>query len=202
VCPKCQGRGIESQGQGLFSISQPCSRCNGSGAVIDDPCATCQGAGSQKTVKRYKVNIPAGVREGSRVRLAGKGEAGRNGGPPGDLYVITHVAPSPVFERKGDNLEVEVPLTIPEAIRGADVEVPTLNGRKKIRVAPGTKHGTVVKLRGEGPPRLGTRSHPAKGDLHYRFVIDVPATLSAEQSEAVEKLSEVMDSDPRARLFT
>jgi molecular chaperone DnaJ len=199
VCPKCQGRGIESQGQGLFSISQPCSRCHGSGAIIEDPCPTCQGAGAQKTVKNYKVNIPAGVREGSRVRLAGKGEAGRNGGPPGDLYVVTHVTPSAIFERKGDNLEVEVPLTIPEAIRGADVEVPTLNGRKKLRVAPGTNHGTVQRLRGEGPPKLGGKG---KGDLHYRFVIDVPATLSAEQSEAVEKLSEVMDADPRARLFS
>ncbi len=199
VCPKCQGRGIESQGQGLFSISQPCSRCHGSGAIIEDPCPTCQGAGQQKTVKNYKVNIPAGVREGSRVRLAGKGEAGRNGGPSGDLYVVTHVAPSPIFERKGDNLEVEVPLTIPEAIRGADVEVPTLNGRKKLRVSPGTKHGTVQRLRGEGPPKLGGKG---KGDLHYKFVIDVPATLSAEQSEAVEKLSEVMGDDPRARLFS
>jgi molecular chaperone DnaJ len=135
------------------------------------------------------------------VRLAGKGEAGRNGGPPGDLYVITHVDPSPIFVRKGDNLEVEVPLTIPEAIRGADVEVPTLNGRKKLRVAPGTQHGTVQRLRGEGPPKLGAGSS-RRGDLHYRFVIDVPATLSAEQSEAVEKLSEVMDGDPRARLFS
>jgi molecular chaperone DnaJ len=201
VCPKCAGRGIESQGQGLFSISQPCSRCHGSGTIIENPCPTCSGSGAQKTVKKYKVNIPAGVKEGSRVRLAGKGEAGRNGGPPGDLYVVTHVTPSPIFERKGDNLEVEVPLTIPEAIRGADVEVPTLNGRKKLRVAPGTKHGTVQRLRGEGPPKLG--SGPARrGDLHYRFVIDVPATLSAEQSEAVEKLSEVMDGDPRARLFS
>jgi molecular chaperone DnaJ len=198
VCPKCQGRGIESQGQGLFSISTPCSRCGGSGAVIDDPCATCSGTGAQRTVKRYRVNIPAGVREGSRVRLAGKGEAGRNGGPPGDLYVITHVTESPIFRRKGDNLEVEVPLTIPEAIRGAEVEVPTLNGRKKLRVAPGTKHGTVQRLRGEGPPHLGSKG---RGDLHYRFVIDVPATLSEEQSEAVEKLSEVIDGDPRARLF-
>jgi molecular chaperone DnaJ len=201
VCPKCQGRGIESQGQGLFSISQPCSRCHGSGAIIEDPCPTCQGAGQQKTVKNYKVNIPAGVREGSRVRLAGKGEAGRNGGPPGDLYVVTHVAPSPIFARKGDNLEVEVPLTIPEAIRGADIEVPTLNGRKKLRVAPGTKHGTVQRLRGEGPPKLG-KGPTHRGDLHYKFVIDVPATLSAEQSEAVEKLSEVMGDDPRARLFS
>lgn len=201
VCPKCQGRGVEAQGQGLFSITQPCSRCQGSGAVIEDPCATCRGTGAQKTVKRYRVNIPAGVKDGSRVRLAGKGEAGRHGGPPGDLYVLTRVAPSPIFVRKGDNLEVEVPLTIPEAIRGADVEVPTLNGRKKLRVPPGTKHGTVQRLRGEGPPKLGQGpSH--RGDLRYRFVIDVPATLSAEQSEAVEKLSEVMHDDPRARLFS
>jgi molecular chaperone DnaJ len=202
VCPRCQGRGVESQGQGLFSISQPCSRCHGQGAIIEDPCPTCQGAGSVRTVKKYRVNIPAGVREGSRVRLAGKGEPGRNGGPPGDLYVITHVSPSPVFARKGDHVEVEVPLTIPEAIRGAEVEVPTLNGRKKLRVPAGTKHGTVQRLRGEGPPRLSAGARPPRGDIHYRFVIDVPATLSDEQSEAVDKLSEVMNGNPRARLFT
>jgi len=200
VCPRCQGRGIESQGQGLFSISQPCSLCNGAGTVIDDPCPTCKGSGAQRTIKKYRVNIPAGVKEGSRVRLAGKGEAGRNGGPPGDLYVVTHVGASPVFQRRGDNLEVEVPLTIPEAIRGADVEVPTLNGRKKLRVPPGTKSGTVQRLRGEGPPKLsgGRGSH---GDIHYRFVIDVPASLNDEQSEAVDKLSEVMNGNPRAKLF-
>ncbi len=203
VCPKCQGRGIESQGQGLFSISQPCSRCNGAGTVIDDPCPTCKGSGAQRTIKKYRVNIPAGVKEGSRVRLAGKGEAGRNGGPPGDLYVITHVGDSSIFHRRGDNLEVEVPLTIPEAIRGADVEVPTLNGRKKLRVAPGTKSGTIQRLRGEGPPKLaGGRGSHGRGDIHYRFVIDVPASLSKEQSEAVDKLSAVMNGNPRARLFT
>jgi molecular chaperone DnaJ len=200
VCPKCQGRGIESQGQGLFSISQPCSRCNGAGTIIEDPCPTCRGSGAQRTVKRLRVNVPAGVKDGSRVRLAGKGEPGRGGGPAGDVYVITRVAPSPIFERKGDNLEVEVPLTIPEAIRGADIEVPTLDGRKKLRVPPGTRHGTVQRLRGEGPPKLGSRT--TRGDLRYRFVIDVPATLNAEQSEAVEKLSSVMDADPRAQLFS
>jgi molecular chaperone DnaJ len=199
VCPRCQGRGIESQGQGLFSISQPCSRCGGTGAIIEDPCPTCHGSGSVRTVKKYRVNIPAGVRDGSRVRLAGKGEPGRNGGPPGDLYVITRVSDSPVFRRKGDNVEVEVPLTIPEAIRGAEVEVPTLSGRKKLRVPAGTKHGTVQRLRAEGPPRL---SGKGRGDIHYRFVIDVPASLSDEQSEAVEKLSQVMNGNPRARLFT
>jgi molecular chaperone DnaJ len=199
VCPRCQGRGIESQGQGLFSISQPCSRCNGTGAIIEEPCPTCSGSGAVRTVKKYRVNIPAGVREGSRVRLAGKGEPGRNGGPAGDLYVITRVSDSPIFKRKGDNVEVEVPLTIPEAIRGAEVEVPTLSGRKKLRVPAGTKHGTVQRLRSEGPPRL---SGKGRGDIHYRFVIDVPASLSEEQSEAVEKLSEVMNGNPRARLFT
>jgi len=201
TCPRCQGRGVESQGQGLFSLSQPCSRCQGSGTVIEDPCPTCKGSGATRTVKKYKVNIPAGVRDGSRVRLAGKGEAGRNGGPPGDLYVITRVSPSPVFTRKGDNVEVEVPLTIPEAIRGAEVEVPTLDGRKKLRVPAGTKHGTVQRLRGEGPPKLGTGARGGRGDIHYRFVIDVPEVLSKEQSEAVDKLSEVMNGNPRARLF-
>ena len=198
VCPRCQGRGVESQGEGLFSISQPCSQCAGSGTVIEDKCATCAGSGSTKTVKRYKTNIPAGVKEGSRVRLAGKGEPGRNGGPPGDLFVITHVADSPVFARKGDHLEVEVPLTIPEALRGAEIEVPTLNGRKRLRVPAGTKHGTVQRLRGEGPPLLGGRG---RADIRYRFVIDVPDELTREQEKAVEKLSEVMNGDPRARLF-
>src|SRR5438128_4830394 len=174
VCPQCEGRGIETQGQGMFSISQPCSRCGGSGTVIEDPCPTCHGSGAVRTVKRLRVNIPAGVRDGSRIRLAGKGEPGRRGGPPGDLYLITHVTPSPVFVRKGDNFDVEVPLTIPEALRGAQVQVPTLSGTKTLRVRPGTKHGTVQRLRGEGPPKLGGASPPKRGDIRYRFVIDVP----------------------------
>jgi len=198
VCPVCHGRGIESEGQGLFSISQPCSNCGGSGTVIEDPCPTCNGAGMVRTVKRLRVNIPAGVREGSRVRLAGKGEPGRNGGPPGDLYVITHVDPSRIFKRKGDNLEVEVPLTIPEAIRGATVEVPTLHGSKKLRVPAGTKHGTVQRLRGEGPRKLDGKG---TADIHYRFVIDVPSSLNKEQEQAVEGLAEVMNGNPRAKLF-
>src|SRR5580704_6202904 len=132
VCPRCEGRGIETQGQGMFSISQPCSLCGGAGTVIEDPCPTCKGAGSIRTTKRYRVNIPAGVKDGGRIRLPGKGEPGRRGGPPGDLYVLTHVAPSPVFKRKGENLEVEVPLTVPEALLGAEVEVPTLEGRKTL----------------------------------------------------------------------
>jgi len=145
------------------------------------------------------VNIPAGVKEGSRIKLAGKGEAGLRGGPAGDLYVVTHVAESPVFVRKGDNLEVEVPITIAEAFGGADVEVPTLHGTKKLRVPGGTKHGTVQRLRGEGPPVLGKGSQ--RGDIHYRFVIDVPRELTDEQREAVEALSSVINGNPRESLL-
>jgi molecular chaperone DnaJ len=198
VCPVCNGRGVESESQGIFSISQPCSRCHGAGTIIEDPCPTCHGSGAQRTVKRMRVNIPAGVRDGSRIRLAGKGEAGPRGSEPGDLYVITRVQESPVFKRVGDNLEVEVPLSIPEAVRGGIVEVPTLNGTKRLRVAPGTKHGTVQRLRGEGPPRLSGKT---RSDIHYRFVIDVPSSLSPEQEDAVDKLSQVMNGNPRADLF-
>jgi molecular chaperone DnaJ len=198
VCSRCQGRGIESQGQGLFSISQPCSKCGGTGTEIKEPCGTCHGSGQTRQVKRYRVNIPAGVRDGSRVRLAGKGEAGRRGGPPGDLYAITRVADSPLFKRKGENLEVDVPITIVEAIRGATVEVPTLSGNKRIRVPAGTQHGTVQRLRGEGPPKLAGKG---RADIHYRFTIDVPSSLNKKQQQAVDNLADVMNGNPRERLF-
>jgi molecular chaperone DnaJ len=199
VCSRCHGRGVEAESQGLFSISQPCRQCGGTGTEIKDPCPTCQGSGRTRQVKRYRVNIPAGVRDASRVRLAGKGEAGPRGGPQGDLYVVTRVGASDIFERKGDNLEVEVPITIPEAIKGATIEVPTLNGSKRIRVRPGTQHGTVQRLRGEGPPKLGGRG---RGDIRYRLVVDVPRSLSREQAEVVDELATVMDGNPRSRLLS
>jgi molecular chaperone DnaJ len=198
VCPRCEGRGIETEGQGMFSISQPCSLCGGSGTVIEDLCPTCGGSGALRTVKKFRVNIPPGVKEGSRIRVPGKGEAGARGGPAGDLYVVTHVDPSPAFKRKGEHLEVEVPLTIPEALLGAEVRVPTLDGSKTLRVKPGTRHGALQRLRGEGPPKLGSKS---RGDIHYRFTIDVPEKLTEEQRAAVDELSKVMNGDPRARLF-
>jgi molecular chaperone DnaJ len=198
VCSRCQGRGIEQQGQGLFSISQPCSKCGGTGTEIKDPCPTCHGAGQTRQVKRYRANVPAGVKDGSRVRLAGKGESGRRGGPPGDLYVVTRVTDSPIFRRKGENLEVDVPITIPEAIRGATVEVPTLNGSKRIRVPAGTQHGSVQRLRGEGPPKLGGKG---RGDIHYKLTIDVPRSLNKKQKQAVDSLADVMEDNPRERLF-
>ena len=199
ICTRCNGRGVEAESQGLFSISQPCRQCGGTGTEIKDPCPTCQGSGRTRQVKRYRVNIPAGVKDGSRVRLAGKGEAGPRGGAPGDLYVVTRVAESPIFKRKGDNLEVEVPITIPEAIRGATIEVPTLTGSKRIRVPPGTQHGTVQRLRGEGPPKLGGRG---RGDMRYRLQIDVPSSLSKEQAEVVDELATVINGNPRESLLS
>jgi molecular chaperone DnaJ len=200
TCPRCDGSGIDAQSQGFFSISQPCPQCGGSGQIIEDPCPTCSGSGLTRQTKRYRVNIPAGVRDGTRIRLAGKGEAGARGGPPGDLFVTTRVASSPVFKRlDGGNLEVTVPITVAEALRGATIEVPTLNGTKKIKVAPGTRHGTVQRLRGEGPPKP---SGKGSADIRYRLEIEVPERLTDEQREAVEKLAETMNgSDPRAELL-
>ena len=200
VCPRCGGRGIDSESQGFFSITQPCPRCGGGGQVIEDPCATCDGSGLTQQRKRYRVRIPAGVHDGSRIRVAGKGEDGPRGGPPGDLYVVTRVAPSRVFRRRADgSLEVTVPITVAEAIGGATVEVPTLNGTKRIRVPAGTPHGTVQRLRGEGPPKPGSRD---RADVLYRLEIEVPRDLSGEQKRALEDFAAAMnDHDPRAALL-
>jgi len=146
------------------------------------------------------VDIPAGVHDGSRIRLAGKGEAGFRGGPRGDLYVTTRVTPSPVFRQRPDgNLEVDLPVTVSEAIQGATIEVPTLDGTKRIRIPPGTKHGSTQRLRGEGPPKP---KGGARGDIYYRIQIEIPKELTDEQREAVEKLGEAFNGhDPRASLL-
>ncbi len=200
TCPRCEGRGIDAQSQGFFSISQPCPQCGGAGQIIEDPCPTCGGSGLTQQTKRYKVNVPAGVKDGTRIRLAGKGEAGPRGGPPGDLYVTTRVATSPVFKRLDDgNLEVTVPISIPEALRGGTIEVPTLEGTKKIKVAPGTRHGAIQRLKGEGPPKAKGKG---RGDIRYRLEIEIPAELNEEQSEAAEKLAEAFNgADPREELL-
>jgi molecular chaperone DnaJ len=200
TCPRCEGRGIDAQSQGFFSISQPCPQCGGQGQIIEDPCPTCGGSGVTQQTKRYKVKIPAGVRNGARIRLAGKGEAGPRGGPPGDLFVVTRVAASPVFKRLDDgSLEVTVPITIAEALRGATIEVPTLEGTKKIKVGAGTKHGQVQRLKGEGAPKPRGRG---RGDIRYRLEIEVPEKLTSEQEEAAERLAEAFNgADPRAELL-
>jgi molecular chaperone DnaJ len=200
VCPRCGGRGIDTESQGFFSISQPCPRCGGRGEVIESPCETCSGSGLTMQRKRYRVKVPAGVRDGTRIRVPGKGEDAPRGGPPGDLYVVTKVSPSPVFRQRADgNLEVTVPITIAEAIQGATVEVPTLNGTKRIRVPAGTQHGTVQRLRGEGPLRASGRG---RRDILYRLEIEVPRDLTRDQKAALGEFAKTMnDHDPRERLL-
>ena len=200
TCPRCEGSGIDAQSQGFFSISHPCPQCGGRGAIVENPCPDCRGSGLTFQRKRYRVNVPAGVGDGTRIRLAGKGEDGPLGGPPGDLFVTTRVAPSPVFKRRADgNLEVEVPVTLAEAIGGAEIEVPTLRATKRIRIPQGTQHGTVQRLRGEGPPKTNSN---ARGDILYRLRIEIPKELDRKQREALEELSRTEDgAGPRERLL-
>lgn len=200
TCPRCEGNGVESVGQGMFSISQPCQQCGGSGTIVEKPCKTCNGEGTVLKTRKFRVKIPAGVREGARIRVAGKGESGENGGAAGDLFVIVHVAASPIFTRKGDNLEVAVPVSVSEAILGATIEVPTLSGTKQIKVPAGTKPGTVIRLKGEGPAHAKDSGH---GDLRYRIELQVPTAgeLSKDQRDAVEDLASVMTENPRKALL-
>jgi molecular chaperone DnaJ len=200
TCPRCQGSGVESVGQGMFSMSQPCSQCHGKGSIVEKPCKTCGGEGTVVKTRKYRVKIPAGVRDGARIRVAAKGEAGENGGAPGDLFVIVNVSDSPIFARKGDHLEVKVPVTVTEAIRGATIEVPTLTGIKQIKVPAGTKPGTVIRLKGEGPAHA---KGSGSGDLRYRIEVEIPNTneLSKEQQDAVDDLATVLTGNPREALL-
>jgi molecular chaperone DnaJ len=200
VCPRCNGRGIDSESQGFFSISQPCPRCGGSGEIIEDPCPTCGGSGLTQQRKRYRVRIPAGVSDGTRIRVAGKGEDGPRGAPPGDLYVVTRVADSPVFRQRADgNLEVKVPISLTEAVGGATIEVPTLQGTKRIRIPAGTQHGTVQRLRGEGPPKPRGRG---RGDILYRLEVEMPRDLTREQRQALDEFATAInDHNPREKLL-
>jgi molecular chaperone DnaJ len=195
ICPVCHGRGVTAESQGLFALSQPCPRCRGNGTVIESPCDTCKGTGRERRTKTYTVKIPAGVKDGSRIRLAGKGEAGWGGGPAGDLYVVTHVAPSKQFERRGDaDLVVELPVTFSEAALGANVKVPTPDGPVTLKVPPGSEDGKLLRLRGRGAPKL---KGSGRGDLLARVKISVPKKLSKAEREALESLQKASKS-PRA----
>ncbi len=188
VCPECGGRGVRSEAQGLFALSQPCPRCRGNGTIVEQPCASCRGSGRERATKRYAVKIPAGARDGTRIRLAGKGEAGRHGGPAGDLHVVTRVARSPLYERRGADLVVDVPVTYPEAALGATVEVPTPEGAVSLKIPAGSQHGKLLRIRGRGAPKL---SGGGKGDVLARLKLTVPVKLTKAEREALEALQKV-----------
>ena len=199
ICPECRGRGVVSESQGLFALSQPCPRCRGNGTVVEKPCRTCKGSGRQRRTKRYEVKIPAGVRDGTRIKLKGKGEPGIGGGPPGDLHVVTRVAASPLFERKGSDLVIDVPVTYAEAALGAEVEVPTPEGRISLKVPAGTQAGRTLRVRDRGAPKL---NGGGKGDLLARVRVAVPTRLTKAEREAIENLQKVSREDPRAEVFS
>jgi molecular chaperone DnaJ len=196
TCPQCQGRGVVSDAQGLFAFSQPCPRCQGNGTIIEKPCRTCRGSGRERKTKRYAVTIPAGARSGTRIRLKGKGEAGRNGGPAGDLYVVADVDPSPLFERRGADLVLDVPVTYAEAALGANVQIPTPDGPVSLKVPAGTESGKLLRVKGRGAPRI---KGSGKGDLLARVKVTVPKKLTKAEREALEGYRKVSREQPRER---
>jgi molecular chaperone DnaJ len=199
VCPQCGGRGVVSDSQGLFAFSQPCPRCQGNGAIVEKPCKNCRGSGRERTTKRYAVKVPAGARSGTRIRLKGKGEAGRNGGPAGDLYVVVDVEPSPLFERRGADLVLDVPITYAEAALGASVEIPTPGGPVALKVPAGTESGKLLRVKGRGAPQLQGNG---RGDLLARVKVTVPKKLTKAEKEALEGYKNVSRERPRERVFS
>ena len=198
TCPKCGGRGSIDDNQGFFSFSTPCSRCQGRGAIIEQPCPTCKGSAAEKRQRDVKVRLPAGVADGQRIRLKGRGGPGHNGGPPGDLFVECRVTPHPLFGRDDKNLLLRVPITFAEAALGAEIDVPTLDGgRITVRVPGGTASGAKLRVRGRGLD-LGS----GQGDLIVTVDVVVPSSLNDEQRRAVEALAAATTVSPRQHLFT
>jgi molecular chaperone DnaJ len=200
ICPECEGSGmVVSSVGGAFSLNQTCPVCHGRQLVYDEACPTCHGSGRGTSDRTIQARIPAGVKDGQRIRLAGKGAAGENGGPNGNLYVTVRVRPHPVFGRKGDSLTIDLPVGFDEAVLGAEVKVPTLNGAPvTLRIPPGTPNGRVMRVRGRGV----TRKDGTKGDLLVTVHVDVPTGLGTEARAAVEAYrAAVKGADPRAGLF-
>ena len=184
-CPECDGTGTVATSQGLFALQQPCPRCHGMGSIVETPCPTCHGSGRERRTKRYTVKIPAGVKDGTRIKLKGKGEAGYGGASAGDLYVVTRVEPSKIYERRGDDLVVTVPVSFPTAALGGTVEAPTPEGPVSLKIPAGTEDGKLLRIKGRGAPRL---KGGGQGDVLARVRISVPKRVNKKQRELLEQL--------------
>jgi molecular chaperone DnaJ len=191
-CQPCGGAGQVRYQQGFFSVARTCGQCRGTGRVVRTPCESCKGAGRVEREKQMEVKIPAGVETGSRLRLAGEGEAGTQGGPAGDLYVVIHVTEHEVFERQGNNLYASIPVTFAQAALGAETTVQTLDGQQPLKIPAGTQTGTVFRLKGHGMPALGGRG---RGDLFVSVTLVTPTTLTREQRRLLEQLAEIEEKD-------
>jgi molecular chaperone DnaJ len=201
TCSTCNGHGQVRMQQGFFSLQQTCPNCHGSGKVIPEPCPACHGAGRVKKQKTLSVKIPAGVDEGDRIRLAGEGELGVNGGPTGDLYVQIQVKPHPVFQRDNDDLHCEMPISFATAALGGDIEIPTLDGSAKIKVPAETQSGKIFRLRGKGIKGVRSREH---GDLLCHVMVETPVNLTERQRELLREFETLSQKDsdrhnPRAK---
>ncbi len=199
VCVNCEGTGMQTGASGgLFAMTEPCAVCKGRGLVVDDPCPTCLGSGRAQSSRTMQVRIPAGVRDGQRIRLRGKGASGERGGPNGDLYVTVHVSGHPVFGRRGDDLTITVPVAFDEAALGATIRVPTLGGAPvTLKIPPGTPSGRTFRAKGKGMPR----KDGSRADLLVTVEVQVPPKLDTEQAAAVRALRDARGTeDPRARL--
>ncbi|MFQ5816922.1 MAG: molecular chaperone DnaJ [Terriglobia bacterium] len=194
TCPACQGRGQLYYQQGFFSVSRTCPQCQGTGQIIRHPCTECQGSGRVQRERTLEVKIPPGVDTGTRLRIGGEGEAGFSGGPPGDLYVVLGVQNHPVFERRESNLYCSIPISFPQAVLGAEIRVPTLDGEEKLKIPEGTQSGTIIRLRGKGFPNLNGRG---RGDLFVELKVVTPKTLTRQQRRMIEQLAESLPAENR-----
>jgi molecular chaperone DnaJ len=188
TCPSCGGRGQVVNSRGIFSIAQTCPHCQGAGRVLEKPCKACHGHGRRERSSKIKLRIPAGVDTGSRLRSSGNGEAGFRSGPPGDLYVVLHVQPHAIFQRDGDDLLCEVPVSFTQAALGAEIEVPALDGGTLIKIPPGTQPGTMFRLKSKGIKNVQGYGH---GDLHIRVNVEVPTHLSPAQKAKLQEFAEL-----------
>jgi molecular chaperone DnaJ len=186
TCARCRGSGQVVLQQGFFRISRPCDQCGGAGEVVADRCPECRGSGRTESKQSLSVRVPPGVEDGMRLRLAGEGEAGIAGGPPGDLYVVINVRAHPLFERDGPDLHCEVPVPFVHAALGAEIEVPTLEGKMRVKVPEGTQSGKVIRLRGRGLPAVGSS---LRGDEHVRIFVEVPTKLTERQRALLEEFA-------------
>jgi molecular chaperone DnaJ len=189
VCPKCNGSGVVATSQGLFALQQPCPQCHGMGSIVQTPCPTCHGTGRERRTKRYTVKIPAGVKDGTRIKLKGKGEAGYGGAAAGDLYVVTRVEPSKIYERRGDDLVVTVPVSFPTAALGGTVEAPTPGGAVSLKIPAGTEDGKLLRIKGRGATRL---KGDGEGDVLARVRIELPKKMNKKQRELLEELGKTI----------
>jgi molecular chaperone DnaJ len=192
TCSTCGGRGQVLMARGIFSIAQTCPNCKGAGRILEKPCKSCLGEGRRERGSKIKLRIPAGVDGGSRLRSSGNGEAGLRGGPPGDLYVMLHLKAHEMFQRDGDDLLCEVPVSFVQAALGAEIEVPTLEGRAVIKVPAGTQSHSTFRVKGKGVKNLQDHGH---GDLHVRVQVEVPTRLTAEQKAKLQEFAELCDEN-------